>query len=168
MDHRKSTNNAILNYHRKQLDQGVSREPKKKQKTPEKDVQKSVLDWARENKVHLHVIEASTWNGRTRTFGDSKASAGFPDLVGNTEQGLVCYIELKAKGRRSNLSDKQRVFLEAKIAQSCFAVVVDSRTRLEQYWKGFWSLKSPEERQSYLLETLPKKRKSRNEDRLFD
>ena len=167
MDHKKNIMNAIHKYHGRQLNQGLTREPKGKNRKPEKDTEKQVMAWGRENRVFLHVIEASTYNGRTGTFGDSKVQKGFSDIVGNTEQGLACYIELKAKDRRSNLSEAQREFLEQKIDQNCFAVVVDSRARLEQYWKGFWSLKNVEDRKTYLRDCLPKKRKGVNEDPLF-
>lgn len=155
MDFKKRIEAAMIKNHQRQYNQGVTREQRPKRKKPEKNTEKEVLLWGKENNVLLHVIEASTWNGRSHSFGDAKAEAGFSDLVGNTEQGLACYIELKAEGRRSTLSDKQRVFLEAKIAQMCFAVVVDSRKRLEQYWKGFWTLKTPDERCEYLLDCLP-------------
>ena len=145
----------MIKHHQKYYNQGLTREKRPKNKTPEKNTQKDVLEWARENNVFLHVIEASTWNGRTGSYGDSKAEPGFSDLVGNTLQGLTCYIELKAQGRRSTLSDKQRVFLIKKIEQDCFAVVVDSRKYLQNIWKRYWTLKTSKEKQAYLIECLP-------------
>ncbi len=164
MDHKKSTREAIFKYHQKQLNQGVTREPKRKNKKPEKDVEKEVMEWARLNQVFLHVVEASSYDPISRRRVLSKAQAGFPDLVGNNVEGHACYIELKAKDRRGTVSEHQRLFLEKKIDQGSFSVVVDSVARLEQYWKGFWSLKNPDERKTYLRDCLPKKRKSRNDD----
>lgn len=163
MDHKKSTLQALQKYHQRQINQGVTREPKRKNKQPEKDTQKQVMSWAKDNGVFLHVIESSSYDPRLGRRGIQKAQSGFSDLVGNTSEGLTLYIELKAKDRRSNLSELQRQFLESKIDQSCFAVVVDSRARLEQYWKGFWSLKNPSEKVIYLKNCLPKKKNAKDQ-----
>ena len=165
MDYKSGVQNAMKKYHSKQLNQGLTRESRGKYKKPEKDTEKQVMAWAKEAGLNLHVIEASTYNSRTGTFGDAKVQAGFSDLVGNTSHGLACYIELKAKDRRSNLSDSQREFLIEKVEQGCFAVVVDSRDRVERYWKQFCSLKNLDERKSFLMECLPKKRTSRKNER---
>lgn len=164
MDHKKSTREAIFKYHQKQLNQGVTREPKRKNKKPEKNVEKAILEWGKDLGNHLHVVDSSSYDPIFGRKGLAKAERGFSDIVGNTCEGLALYIELKAKDQRSRLSEFQRLFLENKIDQYCFAVVVDSRARIEQYWKGFWSLKDLDDRKSYLRDCLPKKRKSRNED----
>ena len=46
--------------------------------------------------------------------------------------------------------------------------VVDARGRLEQYWKGYWSLKNSDDRKLYLMDCLPKKMANRNDRPLFD
>ena len=148
-------------YYEKQLNQGLTREPRAKNKKPEKDTESSVLEWSKHNNCFLHVIESSSYDPISRRKTLSKAQAGFPDLVGNTNEGLSLYIELKAKDRRSTLREDQRSFLTMKIHQGCFAVVVDSRARLEQYWKGYHSLKTSQEKKAYLLDCLPKKRKNK-------
>lgn len=157
LDRKKSVENAINRYYERQQALGTTREPTRKNKTPERDVQKECLAWGRSNGFSLHVVEASRYNASLGQKGDAKVEAGFSDLVGNTQQGLACYIELKAKGRRSTLSYSQREFLVKKIEQSCFAVVVDSVQKLQQYWKSFCSLKTPEERKNHLLSSLPQK-----------
>ena len=160
-DRKDSTNAAMLKYHQRQLNQGTTRERKGTNKKPEKNTEKNVLDWARNHNIHLHVVESSSYDPRLRRKGMSRAVSGFPDLVGNTQEGHSVWIELKAKDRRSALSDKQREFLLTKVQQNCFAVVVDSVERLSQYWKGFWSLQLESDRQTYLLDCLPKKRPER-------
>lgn len=167
-DHKERVNSAMNRYIEKQLGKGTTREPSRKNKTPERDTEKSVLKWGRLNGFHLHVVEASSYDRVTGRMGQAKAEAGFPDVVGNTSNGLGCYIELKAKDRRSKLSDSQRVFLKNKIAQNCFAVVVDSSEKLQQYWKGFCSLKTPTERQHYLIDCLPKQVPNRGRKRDVD
>lgn len=167
MDHKKSVAAALKKYHAKQLGQ-QSTPARKKYKSPEKEVQKDVMAWARENIVFLHIVEASSWDPVVQRRTLSRAERGFSDLVGNTESGHAVYIELKAKDRRSKLSEIQRIFLTRKINQGCFAVVVDSRERLEEYWSHYWSLESLADRARYLIDSLPKQRaKSRDDDHLF-
>lgn len=156
----KRIENAIKGYHRRQ-DQGSSRQPRRKNKTPEKDVEKAVLEWARDNNIFLHVIEASSWDPRLGRKGSAKAQTGFPDLVGNSSDGLSLYVELKAKDRRSTLSEVQRLFLTRKIEQGCFAVCVDSPLKLDQYLRKFLSLANTDLRRSYLIDCLPKRMSSR-------
>jgi hypothetical protein len=161
-DRKKSTSAAMLKYHKKQLGQGTTRERKTTYKKPEKDVERAVLEWGCMNSIHLHVVEASSYDPRLGRKGVSKAPLGFPDVVGNTQDGHSLWIELKAKDRRSALRESQRSFLESKISANCFAVVVDSVEGLSQYWRGFWSLRTTQERQSFLLDCLPKKRQARD------
>lgn len=158
MDYKDRISKKIDNYIIKN-EIGTSREPKRINKSPEKDVEAAVLQWSRANGFDLHVVDSSQYDNRLGRMGSAKASVGFPDLCGNYSTGLSVYIELKAKDRRSKLSEAQRVFLTKKANQNCFAVVVDSVMRLEQYWKGFKRLKSPEERSAYLVDCLPKKKK---------
>lgn len=161
-----SIEKAMLKYHQKQLPNN-NRQPKSKNKKPEKDTQKQVMEWAKNQGLFLHVVESSSYDPILRRKGMSRAAFGFPDIVGNTLCGQIVWIELKAKGRQSTLKPAQRDFLEKKIQQNCFAVVVDSAERLSQYWKGYNSLKSDQERQSYLLDCLPKQREGRDHESEF-
>lgn len=167
MNYKKSVQDSMKRYYERQLNQGVSREVKAKNKKPEKNTEAAVLEWSRHNNCFLHVIESSSFDPVSRRKTLSKAQAGFPDIVGNTNDGLSLYIELKAKDRRSTLREDQRSFLIMKIHQGCFAAVVDSRERLEQYWKGYHSLKTINEKKSYLLDCLPNKRKKNSDEPLF-
>lgn len=154
---KESTLNAINNYIKKESLKGSTREPGRQNKKPEKKTESDVLQWAKLNGFFLHIIEASSYDPILRRKGSARAQAGLPDAIGNTPNGLACYIELKAKDRRSTLSESQRLFLKQKIDQNCFSVVVDSADRLAQYWRGFRSLKTPLERRNYLTDCLPKK-----------
>lgn len=156
-DRKISTQNAIHNFIKRECALGSTREPRQKNKKPERETEKAVLLWAKDNGFFLHVIEASSYDPILRRKGSAKAQSGMSDLIGNTPSGLSCYIELKAKDRRSTLSEQQRHFLMQKIDQNCFAVVVDSVDKVSQYWKGFCSLKTPLERRNYLHDCLPKK-----------
>lgn len=174
-DYRSRIEASVMKFHAKEL--RGQREPSRKNNAPERSVGIEVSKWARQNGFFLHEVEASIYDPNSGEARPelAKAEAGFPDRVGNTPTGLACYIELKAKDRRSTLSDTQRVFLERKIDQNCFAVVVDSDQRLAQYWKGFCSLKTEDQRKAYLYDCLPKiqpwkgkKQKSSRADDDFD
>lgn len=156
MSTKKSIEAAMMRHHQKQLARENNLGPSRRNKAPERDTQTEVLRWGRSNNFFLHVVEASVYDRVTGQRGEAKAEAGFPDVTGNTPTGLSCYIELKAKDRRSTVSELQRRFLTLKIEQNCFAVVVDSADRLAQYWKGFASLKTEVERRAYLKDCLPK------------
>lgn len=154
---------AMLKHHQKILEPRTNIKPARQNKKPEKDTEKDVLIWARTKNIFLHVVDSSSFNPLTGCKSVQKAETGFPDLVGNHVTGLCLYIELKAKQRRSTVSEAQREFLSQKIQQNCFAVVVDSAERLDQYWLGFWQQKSLQEKQNYLLDCLPKKRAKTDE-----
>ena len=157
MNQRDSTKQAIDRFIRKQSARENKTAPVKQNKKPERDTEKAVLHWARDNGFFLHLVESSSYDPILRRKGSARAQSGMSDLIGNTPDGLACYIELKAKDRRSTLSESQRLFLKQKIEQNCFAVVVDSVDRVSQYWRGFCSLKTSLERRQYLLDCLPKK-----------
>lgn len=157
-DPKRSVEKAVAKYIEKNTDGLKSNTDQKKQRgAPERKTEKKVLRWCRKNGFQIHVVEASIFDRTTGEMGEAKAEAGFSDLVGNTRQGLACYIELKAEGRRHNLSDTQREFLIRKIKSFCFAVVVDSDAVLETYWRGFVALDSPKDRMDYLMDCLPRR-----------
>jgi len=148
-----SARDAILKYSGKQLPSKRKRQTRNKK--PEKLVESNVLQWSKNNGMFLHVIESSSYDPRLGTIGTQKAESGFSDLVGNTDGGFAIYIELKAKDRRSTLRLDQRIFLENKIDQGCFAVVTDSVEHLAHTWTEYKSLDRGE-RKHYLLGCLPR------------
>lgn len=155
---RESTQAAIHAFIKRECAPESKPEPVRKNKKPERETEKAVLRWARNNGFYLHVVEASRYDSLLGKMGEARAEAGMSDLIGNTPNGLACFVELKAKDRRSALSEQQRHFLVQKIKQNCFAAVVDSSSYIDQVWKGFCSCETSEKRQAYLMECLPKKK----------
>lgn len=163
-----STQRAVEKFIAKQCAPQNNRQPKKKNKKPERDTENDCLIWCRANNIFVHVVESSSYDPITGRKTFSRATAGMPDLIGNTANGNSIYIELKAKDRRSTLKDHQRDFLIEKIKQNCFAVVVDSVEKLNQYFREFCKLKNLESRQTYLINCLPRKTASRSNNTIVD
>lgn len=155
---------AIQKNAQRELKAQSKKESTRKRGKPEKTVEASCLLWIKAQGFDVDVVEASSYDPILRKKGSSKTTAGFSDLVGNDTDGLALFIELKAKDRRSTLSQLQRIFLIKKIKLNCFAVVVDSHEKLAQYYSGFKALKTKELRQAYLLDCLPKPRQKKPKD----
>jgi len=153
-----SIQKAMEKHSQKLLDQENKVPSGRTYKKPEKAVQKAVLAWAKENRFFLHVVEASGYDPTFRSMGLSRVQSGFPDLVGNTPDGLACYIELKSKDRRARVTEGQKMFLEMKIEQNCFAVVVDAVDKLDRYWLEFSVIQDLEQRRRYLRSIMPTRR----------
>lgn len=136
-----SAEDALKKYFERQEKKLKGKYSSRKNNRPEKDVEKEILTWAKRVGMDLHVIESkATYSAHGGYYG-SAVAPGFPDLVGNYNN-LVCYIELKAKGRRSTVRPKQFLFLEEKIKQSAFACVTDSVKHLEKLFSQW--LNTPE------------------------
>lgn len=132
--------------------------PKRNNKKPEKEVEKQVLVWLKQNNFCCDVVEAkATFSVASNRYTGRAASPGMSDIIGNTSNGLAVFIELKAPGRRvgSALREDQRAFLTRKIQSGCFAVVADSAEYIDRVWKHYLTL-SQEEKISYLLNEIPK------------
>lgn len=158
MDRKDSTRAAMDAYIRRECAPENTTAPKRQNKTPERDTERAVLRWAKDNGFFFHVVESSRFDPLLGQMGSAKAQAGMSDLIGNTPNGLACFVELKAKGRRSALSEQQRHFLKQKIEQNCFAVVVDSAESIARQWSEFCSCSSQTKRQEYLMHSLPKEK----------
>jgi len=154
---------AMQRYHERQEPRPAN--PQRKNSRPEKLTEQQVLQWAKLHSIHLHIVDSTAYDFRLKKIGQQKATSGFSDLVGNTEDGLALYIELKALGKRHAVSEPQRRFLEKKINQNCFAAVVDSHEILNLIWHRFLDLKSPELRRQFLLDQMPQKRKSQDDSK---
>jgi hypothetical protein len=138
----------------------------RKYKKPEKLVEKDVLAWAKDNGVHLHVVESKAiWSMEAGRFIEGQAEVGYPDLSGNNNYGHSIWIELKAKDKRHNLSPGQYQFLLNKIEQGCFAVVVDSAERVSEFYYTWLKKK---DRQGYLTSILPVPSAIKKENDRFD
>jgi hypothetical protein len=125
----------------------------KKNESPEKDVEKSCLAWGGKNRCYFHVVESkAVYSHAAGRYTHGQAESGYSDLSGNNANGHSLWVELKAKGRRSNLSAEQYWFLKSKIEQGCFAVVVDSAEILNEFYYKWAGSKNKE---SYLISILP-------------
>lgn len=122
---------------------------------PEKITQSLIQSWCLKNSFWVHVIESkATFSKNLNRYLRGNAPEGFPDMVGITPCGLACYIELKARGKRSNLSPEQTSFLVKAIALGAFAVVTDSPENIEAIWRCW---QSTNDKKHFLLTQVPKK-----------
>lgn len=115
-------------------------EPKKVYDNPEERFGYDEFDpFAKKHGWFLSRVESKAkYSEHLDRYVENETEKGFSDRVGNDGHGRAMYVELKAPGCRSNLSYYQRKFLNAKIDQGCFAVVIDNCEKcLEQYemWK---------------------------------
>ena len=126
---------------------------------PEKQVEFDVITWCMGHGLAVDVVESkATFSRRANRYLRGNAPRGMPDLVGNDYLGRSAWIELKAPGRLSTLRLDQYQFLMKKIQQGCFAVVVDSVKRLEEYrseWLKLIDTNAADQAQEYLREILP-------------
>ena len=162
-----STEDAINKYSIKQYE--TDRKPIRKNKKPEKKVEAACLTWLHDNGFNMSVVDSgSVWGGQNRGYGVQKAPTGFSDLCGCTPMGMGCFIELKAKGKRSALRMAQREFLKLKILKGCFACVVDSADNLAEQYDGWIKARhsSVDDSIFYLMNKLPRK-KSEEDGTLF-
>lgn len=160
-----SAKTALHKYLEKQLKKD-GKVPRKNQK-PEKDVEAEVMTWLSANQFDCHVVESkAVYSYSAGRYLHGQTNPGFSDIVGNDANGMAVFIELKAKGRRSTLRQKQKAFLKKKIASNCFAVVVDSAELLATTYKEWSKLRadSPKTSQFYLFDQLPKKREKQEDD----
>lgn len=155
-----SVKDALNNYYKKQM--GTANRQKRKNKKPEKEVEKKVLAWAAKHGFDLQVFESkAVYSASAGRYLHSQASESVSDLIGNNQE-IACYIELKAPGRRSTLKEHQLRFLQKKINQGCFACCVDSALMLEDTWSKWRSLKDKEQAKKFLLNYLPKKKQKKD------
>ena len=166
-DHKSRIQTAIEKFSRKD---DPSR-PKRKNASPERDLQQEVLRWMNNNGFHVHNINSSASYSLAagRYISQSHAAPGLPDIIGNDNKGHAVYIELKAKGKRSTLKPHQRQFLVNKIKTMCFAICADSIQMInDHYDQWLWTLE--DECESFLLSLLPPERVQKDDDieELFD
>lgn len=125
---------------------------------PEKLVEKVVMAWLNQNGFYCHVVESkAVYSQSAGRYLKGQTVSGMPDIIGVApHNGLGCFIELKAKGRRSTLSSNQKHFLKSVIELDAFAVCVDSETLLETYYREFTRLNQEDRQKSrrYLLSLI--------------
>jgi hypothetical protein len=150
MNYKDSVRNAINNHYKR----NEIKPARRKNKTPEKDVVREVMEWAGRHEVDLTIVDSrAVFNPITGLYTSRCTSEVFPDLCGNYHS-LAVFIEVKARGRRSTASDQQKQFLARKILQGCYAVVADCPEYIEETIAQFMAM-SPFDRKDFLLAELP-------------
>jgi len=150
MNYKKSVRQAIENFSKKN-------EPSltvKRNKRPEKDLVKQILQLAPTLGLNLHCIESkAVFSQKLNRYISQQAQSGYPDLSGNNQIGQALYIEIKAPGKRSSLRALQREFLLKKIDQNCFAACVDSFELLRETYQEWLNA---ENKKAILVRRLPR------------
>ena len=160
-----SARDALLRHHQKLLDKSIKAKRKKPNKKPEKITETNCMRWLNDFGFSCHVVESkAVFSVASGGYKSGQTIPGFADIAGCTPDGWGCFIELKAKGRRSNLSDAQREFLKEKILKGCFACVVDCEGRLRETYMKWRSYHDKEDRITFLMNDLPKKRIVKDDD----
>ena len=143
-----------------------------KTKKPEKIVEAECLTWLNINGFSADIVDSTaTYSKTAGRYLASMAPVGFTDIVATDPFGRACYIELKAKGKRNNVSVGQYVFMMAKIDKYAFAVVVDSASSLEYYYKAYCQYIKVSDfkgSQIYLREIMPTNSMIADLNRPFD
>lgn len=118
---------------------------KKRNLKPEKQVEKDVLAWCSLNGFDMSVVDSkAAYSPRAGMYlkRNRMTSESMPDLIGNYGS-IASFIELKAPGRRKNLSLEQWLFLKRKIEAGCFACVTDSVVHLSELLKRCYRIDRP-------------------------
>jgi hypothetical protein len=131
-----------------------------KSKKPEKIVEGEVMSWLNINGFSCDVIESkAVFSQKAKRYLRGQTTKGMSDIVGSDPIGRAVFIELKAKGKRTNISLEQYTFLMRKIDCYAFAVVVDNSTLLSLYYDKycmFMKNYQHQEARNYLREVMPK------------
>lgn len=151
-------NSALGKYYARQNAKATNK-PHRKNAKPEKDAVKEVCTWLKLNSFSFDIIEASNFDPVTgRLLKVSKATPGFSDIVATSPQGIACYIEVKAKGKRSTIRPHQEAFLKNKIQHSAFAICADSSDYLSKHFIKWLELrKKNSDYKQYLMNLFTKK-----------
>jgi hypothetical protein len=153
-----SVKQAMERYFDKQAKKNDPLKKKRKNKKPEKLVEKACMDWLKIMDFSCDVVESkAVFSPRAGIYLNSQATPGMSDIVGCTPDGRGAFIELKAKDRRNALKDHQRRFLLEKISRGAFACCVDSPYYLEKCWEHY-------KRGGDMTEMLPIKRDKKSPD----
>lgn len=149
-DYKKRIQASIEKFHKRELNQPTGRRNQK----PEAKIENEIYKHLNEIGWSIDFYESSSF-GISPEYQDYKVKPGHSDLAGNLPNGIACYVEVKAKGKRSTLSDNQRQFLIEKINTNCFAIVADS---LEYVLNTFQTWQATPIKKAFLLKELPIKK----------
>lgn len=140
---------------------GIKRQRQKNEKrqSPEKEVEKEVIEWCRKRGFDVSVVESKAVFSRSaQRYLRGQTEAGFSDIAGCDDCGRAVFIELKARGKKNTIRPAQVEFLLRKIRLGAFGVCVDSVDCLNDFYINWSILKkeSEEKAKNYLLSVLPK------------
>lgn len=139
----------------------VKKTKKTKNQSPEKAVEKEVVEYLRGAGFDISVVESKAVFSRgAGRYLRGQTEPGFSDLAGVTPcNGIACFIELKAVGKRQNLSRAQCDFLTRKIRLGAFACSTDSVFHIAETYRVWVMLlkQNSEEAKEFLLKLLPTK-----------
>lgn len=149
-DAKKRIEAAIHKWSKKQLPKP---ERKKKNDKPEARFVLELKKYLTELGWDVTIIEAkANYSEESGRYTHGAVASGYPDISGNLPNGLACYIETKAPGKRSTIRPAQHEFLTRKISTNCFAICCDS---IEYFEKVFSEWQTSQSRKALLLKELP-------------
>ncbi len=166
-----SAKDALDRYYRKQA--GMVTKPKRApNKSPEADLEKLLRLQFVALGFSMNKIEAkAVYNHDAGRYVSGQAEAGVADYFGCCPDGMGCFVEVKAPGRRSTLKAHQRLFLVEKISKGCFAVCVDSVELFCKTWAEWDRLRRRYQKHiaiQFLLAELPKDKQPDDGKGLFN
>jgi hypothetical protein len=162
------TKNALLKYSENLLKANEKQPTGRKNNKPEEEVNSNLRNWFKANGWSMGRVESKgVYSERHQTYILSETEKYTSDWVGCSPQGLGAFIEAKAEGKRSTLSEGQRGYLTEKINCGAFAVCVDGVDNLVDHVEKFSKCVGRAERIRLLLDLLPKPPKSRGGDLSF-
>lgn len=141
---------------------GALKVRKKRNASPEKDVEKACLIYMRKLSWDVQIYESkATWDTQSHQWKNQSMKAGNADCQGVMPDGIAVAVEFKAPGKLSTFNlDKnyrQKEFIIKRINQNAFACVVDSADLLHEiyiHWQNMRVIGAAEAR-DYLLRKLP-------------
>lgn len=160
-DYKKRIQSAIEGYHKRNMPKPTGRQNDK----PESYVEHRIFDHLNGIGWSIDFYESkAVYSEESGSYQTSKVRPGHSDLAGNTSKGEAVYIEVKAPGKRSTLSDNQREFLIDKIETNCFAICADS---IDLVMKNYTDWMLSPNKKTYLLNALPLPKKKSDDDDPF-
>lgn len=152
MDYKKRVQSAIENYHK-----SILPKPKKHNDKPEAKFSLQLKKHIESLGWSIDIIEAkANYSETSGRYTNGAVTAGYSDISGNMPNGRAVYVEVKAPGKRSNVSPGQHEFLTRKINTNCFAIVCDSIEYFDRVLMS-WQMKLADKElaKNYLLSELP-------------
>lgn len=125
----------------------------------ELDAEWDVRRWAIQKRWSLEKFDSQSIKCGKKVRANPGLPTGTSDLVGNTDQGLAAYVEIKKLGHRDVCRMGQRIFLERKIRSNAFGLVTDSAIHLEEIYLKWLSLRSDslQKAMEFLFSQLPRR-----------